>query len=644
MVQGITYSKDTGVTETPQPTKEKQQRSLNAEDILFTRYISPWSIPNNITAEQWRQWVIYQPISMICRETMTANILSLDWQIVPRESKYRDELSATMRYYTKLLNKGGYYYGFDYSNLVEWLMTDLQDLPFGAGAEIGRKGDSPTGRVIWIKPLDAGTLYPTLNRDYPVIQYYHSNNIIKFPAHAIIRTYMSPKTNILQEGWGMAPPEKIFLALEMLNRGDRYYANLLLEVPPAGILDLGDMEKDSALQWAKAFRSWSQGNLDAFAIPILYEHTGDAKFMPFGKAPNDLMYDRITLKFAAITCAGYGMGLGDIGLQSVSSSGETLAGSIRSERKTKRTGFARSKKKIKFFFDSILPDSLEFKFIDLDDELNVSLGRARLASATAAQIWMQNNVFDNKEMRLQTLEDGIVSINVSEEPPKPKALPNAKNPERPGLMGYPQNASAGGQGEVKLSTISVKKSRYFDKYVGEFVKELSGMVVPIFKETTRGLSEDELYLVRSTIDGSLFGEDDALGLSVVIENSWKNKNWLRLALGDVNKELRELTEKSLEGENLEERLHGVDFDKLGDKFIEGISAAIKDFIGRSAIYILKDMILVEDMLDDRTVVDYDSIVEAATGKLIEHFDEFVQAAVDIETKNVLQKIENEVMR
>jgi len=98
----------------------------------------------------------------------------------------------------------------------------------------------------------------------------------------------------------------------------------------------------------------------------------------------------------------------------------------------------------------------------------------------------------------------------------------------------------------------------------------------------------------------------------------------------------------LEGENIEERLHGVDCNKIGDKFIGGISASIKDFIGRSAIFILKDMILVEDALDDRTVVDYDSIVEAATTKLVERFDEFVQAAVDIEARNILQKITNEV--
>ena len=139
---GMPYNdnKNLGIMDVPEPTREPKQRSIAADDILFTRYISPWARPNILTAEQWRTWVFYQPIAMVCRETLTANILALDWQVTPRESKNRDELAPVMRYYTKLIQKGGDYYGFDYSGLIEWLMTDLQDLPFGAAAEIGRKG------------------------------------------------------------------------------------------------------------------------------------------------------------------------------------------------------------------------------------------------------------------------------------------------------------------------------------------------------------------------------------------------------------------------------------------------------------------------------------------------------------------------
>ena len=42
------------------------------------------------------------------------------------------------------------------------------------------------------------------------------------------------------------------MALQMIGRGDVYYANLLLDTPQVGILDLKDMAKDSAEEWVKA--------------------------------------------------------------------------------------------------------------------------------------------------------------------------------------------------------------------------------------------------------------------------------------------------------------------------------------------------------------------------------------------------------
>ncbi|HEY6075042.1 MAG TPA: hypothetical protein VIV15_17090, partial [Anaerolineales bacterium] len=307
---------------------------------------------------------------MICRETLIANFLSLEWRITARDSNQQDELKPKIRYYTKLLENGGNNpnsFGMDYSGMMEWILTDLLDLPFGSGTELGRSGDSPDGRVLWMKPLDGGTLYPTLNKEYPVVQYYTVSDLIPFPAHAIARIYMSPRPEILREGWGLAPPEKVYMALEMLMRGDRYYANLLLDVPPVGILDLGDMEKDSALEWISAFKNSIVGSpQDSFKIPVLYEHTTDAKFVPFGKAPNDIMYDRITMKYAEIVAAAYGLSLSDIGMSASANGGETLAGSIRQERKSRRTGIGRVKLKAKGFIDSILPESLEFKVIDTD--------------------------------------------------------------------------------------------------------------------------------------------------------------------------------------------------------------------------------------------------------------------------------------
>jgi len=335
---------------------------------------------------------------------------------------------------------------------------------------------------------------------------------------------MSPRTEILREGWGMAPPEKVYFALEMLRRGDSYYSNLLLDTPPAGLLDLGDMEKDSAYDWARAFRAFQAGDPSSFAIPILYEHTTDVKFIPFGKVPNDIMYDRITLKYAAIVTAAYGLSLSDIGLQTTSASGETLAGSIRQERRTRRTGIARAKKAIKRFMENFLPDTLQFNLIDPDDEVNVAMGRARLSYFTAMKQSSEigGGLFSRKEMRQQAIKDGMMSSEFPEDIPEDVDFDDGTSDsgvkDRPGMLGSPESAASGGHGDVRLSSVSVNKSKDFERYVKGFVEDIVNQAGKPIIAAKKSISEDDIYMVRSMVDTSLFGDVDSLELLEAIKS------------------------------------------------------------------------------------------------------------------------------
>lgn len=409
---------------TPVPTRESGQRSTNLSDSFLTRFTPSWNRPPAWTANTWRTWVFNQPVAIICRETLVANLLALDWKITPRDMKYKDELEGSIRHYTKLFEDGGNNpdLSLDYSSLVEWLAADLLDTPFGGVAEVGRKGDTENGRVVWLKPLDSATMYPTLNRDYPAVQYWSGLEAVPFPAHAIARMYMTPRPYMDRQGWGVAPPEKVFFALDLLNRGDKYYANLLLDVPTAGILDLGDMEKSSAIEWVDAFRTFMNDTEAAFRVPVLYEHNNPVNYIPFGKVPNDIMFDRITMKYAAIVASAYGMSLSDIGLAGQGGS-ETLAGTIRSDVKYNKTGFARVKSKLKYFFDQVLPPTLQFNFVDIDRELNVAMGRARLASASAFKMMMEMKSFSPQEIRQQAIADGLFSITLPDEIPDESEFP-----------------------------------------------------------------------------------------------------------------------------------------------------------------------------------------------------------------------------
>lgn len=435
------------------PAKKNQgQRSLGYEDAYLARFVPTWSSPSIIDGNAWRAVVDAQPIAQICRDTLISSILGLDWKVAVRDADKQDELRATAKYYTALFERAGYGSDLDWTSHVEWIAKDLLTLPFGGAAELGRKGDTELGRVQWIEPLDGATLYPTLNPEWPVIQAFAGQQVA-LPRYGISRTYMSPRTRMEYKGWGVAPPETIWIALNMLARGDTYYANLLLDVPAAGILDLGDMEKDSAMEWVDAFKALlaNSGN-SPFKIPVLYEHQSDVKFLPFGKVPNDIMFDRIIMQYASLVCAGYGMTLGDIGLTSANSNGDTLAGAIRSERKTRKTGYARLKKKLKYYFDQILPPTLEFLWVDYDDEVNVALGRARLSNATAMASLIDKQVITPNEARMQLTNDGMFTISMPEYAPtgdtvsEPSPQPNKRD-----LMGTPVPVSQGGEGEIRRS-------------------------------------------------------------------------------------------------------------------------------------------------------------------------------------------------
>jgi hypothetical protein len=123
----------------PLPTREDGQRSTNLSSAYLTRFTPAWQRPVGWNTNMWRAWVLNQPVAIICRETLIANLLSLSWKITPRDMSQKDELDGTIKHYTKLFERGGNNpeLELDYSTLVEWIVADLLDTPFGGVAEVG---------------------------------------------------------------------------------------------------------------------------------------------------------------------------------------------------------------------------------------------------------------------------------------------------------------------------------------------------------------------------------------------------------------------------------------------------------------------------------------------------------------------------
>jgi len=483
----------------PLPTKETGQRSLDLPSYLV-RLIPAFSTPEWMLGETWRAVVANQPVATLCRDTLLAYVNALDWKVQARDSTQQDELSGEIDYYARGFE---YEFGVDFTEHIEIIGQDVLTIPFGGATELIRENDDPNGRILAVIPIDGVTLFPTLNKSFPVGQRVlgYDIDVVYFPYYAINRVYLSPRPQMKREGWGLAPPEKIYLSLEMLRRGDIYYANLLLDTPEAGILDLMDMEKESAEQWIESFRSLL-GGIDPFKIPVLYEHEKDVKWIPFTRPPSEIMYNEISLKMASYIAAGYGLSLGDLGIPSSVNGGETLAGSIREERKTRKSLLSVLKKKFRAYFNRMLPESLSFEWIDYDDELNVQRGRARMSTMTAFSQAIDKRMLTPKEGRMQMIRDGLITVSIPEEIPMEDfdVLPEGNSPVRPGEIGNPVPPSQGGHGEPEIGrsasedAMGVVLKQSFENLVGKAtnqqIERLIKLIAPkVFRQVKGALKE-----------------------------------------------------------------------------------------------------------------------------------------------------------
>lgn len=434
----------------------------------------------------------------------------------------------------------------------------------------------------------------------------------------------------------MAPPEKIYFALDLLTKGDKYYANLLLDIPTAGILDLGDMEKSAAEEWISAFRTFVNDNTTSFKIPVLYEHNNEVKFLPFGKVPNDIMFNQITSKYAALVAAAYGMSLSDIGLQTTTASGETLAGSIRQERKTRNTGFARAKAKMKAFFDGILPDTLQFNWIDYDDELNVAMGRARLASSQAFKTFQDEGNLSRQEIRSQLIADGLITIAIPEAlPPDAKPLPpptpfgggKVGGNTEPELIKQPKAPSAGGEGDVGKSIVVKSKPKTFASVVESIVTQ----VTPKILDTVSNISEDEVGIWRSIIGDSVFGED-GLEIQKALEPLVGSKLLVNLEFTGIEDELRD---------SLGTDYADVPMAPYIDELKSNVKKSINGFVGRCVAYTLNDVLFDNNVFADSSNVPYNLIVKQVQSRMEKSLTDFVAVLLRDESLKILNKIQKE---
>lgn len=417
--------------------------------LYLQRIIPQYGAPAWLQAYHWRQFVRAQPLAVVFRDTLINGIKNLEWDIVAvnADDNTNPIVAHACRYYKQLFEG----LDGDFDTHTDLMSQDYLDLPFGGGAEVIREDDDPDAPVLAVEHIDGASLWPTLDEDFPVMQMVPDvpQKAVAFPRHAINRMIFSPRPELRRKGWGMAPPEKIYLAIEMLYRGDQYYWKLLLDTPEAGILDLLDMDKQSALDWLVSFRELF-GGIDGFKVPVLYEHDKPAVWTPFTRPPIDMLYDKSMLYYAQVLAGGYGMRISDIGLEEARGGG-TLAGVIRSERQTRRSGLANLREALKNYFNRMLPKLpnvgpvIKFIWVERDDEAMVARGRSLLAVGQALSTLAQGGFIDAAEGRQEIVNLGIMETKI--DPTKIiAAQPAAVNPIAAllaGITGRPVEGATG---------------------------------------------------------------------------------------------------------------------------------------------------------------------------------------------------------
>jgi len=436
---------------------DPKQKSLEIPSFL-RRYLPDFLAPMWVEAARWRNVVRNEPVAIICRDRLIVYAQALPWDITAKKPEDQEALEPDIAYYKNYVLR-------EFDIILDLLWQDVLDLPAGGTAELVRwplnvlptiefDGEEfrvtrphPRGHIFKIINIDGATIIPTHDPEFPIMQKIQGNmaNPVFFARNEIGRIVLTPRPEMRVKGYGMPPPQRIYMAISLLYYGNQYYAKMLLDTPEAGILDLLDMDQESAAAWVSSYQTLLQG-VDPLKIGVLYEHTQAAKWIPFGRPPSEMMYDSVTLKESRIVAAGYWLTLKDIGLDPA---GGTLAGEIRRQRESRQTGFGMIREKTKNFFNNnVLPPYLEFDWIERDDEALSNTGRARLLNAQALKALGEGGFITVGDGQAQLKKDGLLTVEL--EPPKeqPQPLPNGNgSPETDEELDRVP-PSQGGRGDV----------------------------------------------------------------------------------------------------------------------------------------------------------------------------------------------------
>ncbi len=386
-------------------------KSIQTPSAYLTRNSFRFADPTGLQPDQWRM-IAREPINKMAQRFIVRELCALQYNIVsddrkdPRAEKYTDE-------WEDKFERGD---GFDV-----WMARMIEDactLSFGAASEVGYQGED----FDWIVHVDGATLMPTYEDRLPYAQINPDNwtQRVYFSRKNLARLRVAPRPDLRHKEYQVSPTEDAFLSIQALSRIYLYYMQQLDDTPPPGILDVGDMTYEDAMDWAKQFRETIEG-IDPIKIPILYDHEVPAKWIPFGLSPNDLNMVEQFKRFAEMLLGKYGLSIGDLRLFEHES---TKAGERVSQMVTERSGIGFWASMITAYFDRLLPKGLHFQFKQPRPERELIVAQRQQTQLAILQAATGNKALMEPADAIEQAKDWEL-FTVEFEAPEPEPVPPA---------------------------------------------------------------------------------------------------------------------------------------------------------------------------------------------------------------------------
>lgn len=370
--------------------------------------------PTLFSAAQWRD-IAKEPIAKLCIRHILRELTALEWKITHEDV---DTHEFEIKHFTRVLNEADEGDGWDV--WLSRMLSDALTLPIGGNSEFAV--DDLTGMLGGLYHIDGATLYPTYDPSIPFVQVnpYNGLDRVYFGRGDLGRLIVHPRVELVKKMYQEAPVESAFLSIEALSRVYIYYLKQLGDTPLAGILDVMDMPESEAVEWAKGFREMFEG-VDPLKIPLLYDHVKPARYIPFGRTPQEINVVEQFKRFAEMCTAAFGLSIGDLRLFEHE---RVLAGVQASQRVTARSGVGFYAQLVEDFVNTKIlfaaTSKLHFKFMlgmsgEEQEQANLAQTRSQILLAmTGNQPFLKP-----KDAQKQAEEWEIITVETTGVPTAP---------------------------------------------------------------------------------------------------------------------------------------------------------------------------------------------------------------------------------